>query len=331
MMRSNVVLPLVVALCLLTLTKAVPCHKAALQNIDTEDKSYLKEWRDVPRNERHKYQPYTIQDEHAIHATDLDDGDGRGAPHMPGWKDPRKKGGSMLDLVGNGLREPINAIISGHSDPYVLSDAGLRDYVRTIGFSFECLDLHLGGLQRANLGDGQGWLTEMFEFRQTESWGAPGRWIGACWETFRGGNHFRVWKQNGTHADTGAWFLAVSLEKDLRHHHTIDDDGYNRGRDLLVEAAQLGGRWKIWKWKAKVQYEDDLLAAGRRGINHDIDQDGRVAILTVHRVIEIGMFSIPLNPSWIRLPGQLYTQFTSFFTPIFHLMRWLVSVNVGWL
>lgn len=148
-----------------------------------------------------------------VKAFDFDDGDGRGKPGMPGYFDPRQRGGSMLDLVGNGFREPINAIISGHSDPRVLSEEGLRDYVRTIGFSFECLDLHIGGLQRANLGDGNGWITEQFEYRETEPWGAPGRWVGACWESIYGGNHFRVWKQNGTHADTGAWFLAVSKEK----------------------------------------------------------------------------------------------------------------------
>ena len=73
----------------------------------------------------------------------------------PGWVDPSTGGGSMLDLVHNGMREPINVIISGLSDPYILSDAGLRDYVRSIGFSFECLDLHIGNLQRADLGDGR--------------------------------------------------------------------------------------------------------------------------------------------------------------------------------
>lgn len=159
-----------------------------------------------------------------INTFDFDDGDGRGQPGMPGYYDPRKKGGSMLDLVGNGFREPINAIISGHSDPRVLSEAGLRDYVRTIGFSFECLNLHLGGLQRANLGDGNGWITEQFEYRETEAWGAPGRWLGACWESLNGGNHFRVWKQNGTHADTGAWFLAVSKEKVSRISEIAEDE-----------------------------------------------------------------------------------------------------------
>lgn len=238
----------------------------------------------------------------------------------------------MLDLVGNGLREPINVIISGHSDPQVLTEDGLRDYVRTIGFSFECLDLHLGALQRANLGDGHGWTTELFEFRQTESWGAPGRWIGACWETFRGGNHFRAWKQNGTEANTGAWFLAASMEKDLRHHHTIDDDGYNRGRDALVEAAQIGGRWKIWKWQAKVEWQDDLLSAGRRGINHDIAQDGRVAILKVYRVIGIGWLHFTYRPfsfSLLTTPfiqglGILHTAFHYSFR--FILAYWGVEV-----
>lgn len=112
-----------------------------------------------------------------------------------------------------GLREPINTILSGRSDPYILTDRGLRDYVRSIGFSFECLDLHIGDLQRANLGDGAGWQEEMYEYRSTRGFGAPGRWVGACWESWEGGNHFRAWKQNGSEADTGAWFLAVSTEK----------------------------------------------------------------------------------------------------------------------
>lgn len=198
-------------------------------------------------------------------AVDLDDGDGTGDPSEPGWVDPRKYGGSMLDLVGNGLREPINVIISGKSDPYVLSDQGLKDYVRTIGFSFECLNLHIGNLQRADLGDGKGWTPEMFEYRETQFPGAPGRWVGACWESLYGGNHFRAWKQNGTLANTGAWFLAVSKEKNLKYHHTIDKDGYNTGRDLLVAAAEKGGKWNSWRWKAHVKWVDDLLESGRHG------------------------------------------------------------------
>ncbi|KIS71721.1 uncharacterized protein UMAG_00159 [Mycosarcoma maydis] len=217
-------------------------------------------------------------------ALDLDSGDGSGDPDLPGWIDPRTYGGSMLDLVGNGLREPINVIISGKSDKHVLSDLGLKDYIRTIGFSFECLNLHMGNLQRADLGDGKGWTPEMFEYRETGFPGAPGRWVGACWESLYGGNHFRVWKQNGTLANTGAWFLAVSKEKNLKYHHTIDQDGYNAGRDLLVAAAERGGKWNNVYYKAEVEWVDGLLEAGRHGINHNIGQDGRTAILTVKKV-----------------------------------------------
>lgn len=77
--------------------------------------------------------------------------------------------------------------------------------------------------------------------------------------------HLLVWKQNGTLANSGAWFFAVSKEKNLRRHHTIDHDGYNVGRDLLVEAAIKGGVWKTWQWKAKVEWVDGLLEMGRHG------------------------------------------------------------------
>ncbi|KAK0549974.1 hypothetical protein OC846_002591 [Tilletia horrida] len=218
-------------------------------------------------------------------ARDLDDHDGRGDPEEPGWADPRENHGSMLDLVGNGLREPINAIISGKSDPHVLTDAGLRDYIRTIGFSFECLNLHRGGRQRANLGDGDGWKEEAFEYRQTQIPGAPGRWIGSCWESLYGGNHFRVWKQNGTLANTGAWFLAISKEKNLRARHAIDTDGYNIGRDLLIDSAIRGGLWQHYHWRADITWIDGLMEPGADGINHNISVDGRVAVLHVKRVV----------------------------------------------
>ncbi|KDN52044.1 hypothetical protein K437DRAFT_38705 [Tilletiaria anomala UBC 951] len=214
----------------------------------------------------------------------LDYSNGPRDASAPGWLDPRIHGGSMLDLVANGMREPINVIISGRSDPYILSDAGLRDYIRSIGFSFECLDLHVGDLQRADLGDGRGWKTEMFEYRQTNMWD-PGRWVGSCTESLFGGNHFRVWKQYGPATKTGAWFLAVSKEKDLRHQHTIDKDGYNVGRDLLVANAEAGGKWREYEWRATTEWVEGLLPAGKHGINHHVTQDGRTAVLTVERVV----------------------------------------------
>lgn len=43
----------------------------------------------------------------------------------------------------------------------------------------------------------------------------------------------RYWKQ-GT---TGAWFLAASVEKNVFDHHSIEDNGYNRGRNEIVGKA----------------------------------------------------------------------------------------------
>lgn len=86
-----------------------------------------------------------------------------------------------------------------------------------------------------------------------------------------------------------------SHPQNLQHHHTIDRDGYNNGRDLLVEAAERGGKWKIWQWKATTEWVDGLLEQGRHGINHNISQDGRVAVLNVQRVVDVPlMLSLPL-------------------------------------
>lgn len=126
-----------------------------------------------------------------FNAAHLDDKPRGGSHASQGWVSPRKNNGSMLDLVGNGLREPINVIISGQSDPFIMSDNGLKNYVRSIGFSFECLHLHAGGFQRANLGDGRGYQPQLVEYRQLLYRGSPGVWVGACWESLAGGNHFR--------------------------------------------------------------------------------------------------------------------------------------------
>lgn len=79
----------------------------------------------------------------------------------------------------------------------------------------------------------------------------------------------------------------------------ISKDGYNLGRDWLVEKALMGGRWKGFWWKAEVEWREGLLNPGKEGgrwfssihadadgivgVNHGIAQDGRVAILTVNR------------------------------------------------
>jgi hypothetical protein len=68
----------------------------------------------------------------------------------------------------------------------------------------ECFGAHLGAPQTANLGDGNGWVNQTFELRN--DYGNPD--IGTCWESLVGGNHLRLWRQNGPKAHTNALFLA---------------------------------------------------------------------------------------------------------------------------
>lgn len=145
-------------------------------------------------------------------------------------------------------------------------------------------------MQHANLGDGAGWRPQQFEYRSLLYPGSPGLWIGSCWESLAGGNHFRVWKQQGT----GAWFLAVSEERSVAHKHTIAHDGYDRGRDHVVRAAVHRGAVGVHPWTTSVAYVAEALPLGARGtwpglpaINHNISIDGRVAVLTVRRTTHV--------------------------------------------
>ncbi|KAL1727134.1 hypothetical protein EV714DRAFT_254174 [Schizophyllum commune] len=197
---------------------------------------------------------------------------------FPGWYDPRQYGGRFLDYATKrGRGEPLNAIISAHSDPFVLTEAGFLAYSQSIGFAQECLGLHKGYVHEADLGNGR----EFEHYLHRESYFPV---LGTCWESLAGGNHFRAWKQNGTLANSGAWFLGVSREKDTSKHHMIVPNGYNLGRDWLVERAVAGSRWRGNWWKADVEWRAGLLEPGKRGVNHGIEQDGLVAILTVKRL-----------------------------------------------
>ncbi|KAF8999016.1 hypothetical protein BDZ89DRAFT_1096308 [Hymenopellis radicata] len=199
--------------------------------------------------------------------------------NLLGWTDPRINGGRLLDYTFEDIGEPLNVIISGQSDPFILTDTGFHYYAKSIGFSEECLGLHYGNIHEADLGDGDGRKEEEFLARQYyfPVWGT-------CWESLAGGNHFRAWKQDGSDANTGAWFLGVSREENSSKNHKIVPNGYNLGRDWLVERATAGSRWKGMWWKADLTWRDDLLDAGNEGVNHGIEQDGRVAILTVRRL-----------------------------------------------
>jgi len=87
-------------------------------------------------------------------------------PVEQGWFDPRLNGGRLIDFTTKTKGEPLNVIISANSDPYVLTEAGLHDYAKSIGFSEECLGLHYGHVHTADLGDGDEKKAEQFLARQ---------------------------------------------------------------------------------------------------------------------------------------------------------------------
>lgn len=199
-------------------------------------------------------------------------------PEFQGWFDPRINGGRFLDYTNPIFGEPLNIIITSRSDPFILTDIGLRTYAESVGYSNECLDIHLGTLHTADLGDGDGQKFQQFLARQNFPV------MGTCWESLAGGHHFRAWKQNGTLANSGAWFLGASKEQPASQNHMIVPDGYNIGRNYFVERAVAGTQFHGKWWKAEVEWREGLLAPGRRGVNHAIRQDGLVAILTVHKL-----------------------------------------------
>lgn len=48
----------------------------------------------------------------------------------------------------------------------------------------------------------------------------------------------------------------------------IVDDGYNKGRNYIVEKATAGTRWKGRWWIAEVEWREGLLKPGKEGDSH---------------------------------------------------------------
>jgi len=193
---------------------------------------------------------------------------------------PAAGGGSELDIVSPGLGEPMNVIISGLSSPGVLTDSGFLNFAQAIGFSFECVGIHIGAPQAANLGDGNGAVNQTTELRQDFG----DALLGTCLESLIGGNHLRMYRQNGPTANSGALFLAVSREEPITQSHTIVPNGYNIGRDELVANATNTNPKPSFlgvTYSATVTSVSGLLPSGTAGVNHGIAQDGIVKLLTV--------------------------------------------------
>ncbi|KAF8525761.1 hypothetical protein BU17DRAFT_41281 [Hysterangium stoloniferum] len=191
---------------------------------------------------------------------------------------PAAGGGTMLDVSGGPtLGEPLNVIISGTSSPAVLTDDGVLNWARSIGFSTEFMGLHLGTPQTANLGDGNGVQNEIKVIRQDYGSVVLGTGI----ESLVGGNHFRYWRQNGPTANSGALFLATSHEQDVTQHHNIVPNGYDKGRDELVARAVGQTSHGGVKYSTTSREITGLLPVGATGINHNIAIDGKVVLLTI--------------------------------------------------
>ncbi|EKM52343.1 uncharacterized protein PHACADRAFT_260672 [Phanerochaete carnosa HHB-10118-sp] len=194
--------------------------------------------------------------------------------------DPTTQGGSFFLMATDGLGEPLNVVISGLSSPEVLTDTGFLNYARAVGFTTECFSLTLGTLFTANLGDGNGPQNQTMELR--ESFGNA--MFGACIEMFLGGNHLRMFRQDGPQANTSALFLATSAEEGLFQNHTISADGYDVGRNIFANMAAGMTQFNGTSYNTTVQNLTGVLPVGSQGVNHGIAIDGNAFLLTVTTV-----------------------------------------------
>ncbi|KAI0727972.1 hypothetical protein C8Q72DRAFT_795537 [Fomitopsis betulina] len=177
------------------------------------------------------------------------------------YYNPADNGGSMLTQVENStLGEPLNVIISGLSSPAVLTLDGVINYARAIGFSTECLGIHLGNPQAADLGDGNGYVNQTIELR--EDYGDAS--LGTCLESAIGGNHFRTSKE----------YMSTT------GHHIVAD-GYDIGRNELVSWAVGTTSYNDVTYSTIAENITGLLPVGTAGVNHNISIDGIVSLLTV--------------------------------------------------
>lgn len=188
------------------------------------------------------------------------------------YASPSSHGGKIL----TNQSEPLNVIISGTSDPAVLSPDGFAAYVSSLKFDPDSFagQSSNNDAQQANLGDGNGWMNQTGLYRKTP----------ALMEVLQGGNHFRYWVQNGKKANTGAIFIAASIEMGLKQHHNIVPNGYDLGRDQLVgNATQAPTHSNTTEYTTKLLSMDTSLMQGvsKNDLNHKIATDGKVAVLEI--------------------------------------------------
>ncbi|KAK0221465.1 hypothetical protein IW262DRAFT_1374024 [Armillaria fumosa] len=240
----------------------------------------------------------------------------RGVP-SEGYYNPANSGGSMLTVVGqtfpDGQQEPVNAIMSGNSDQAVLAqqstNGGLINYFLSLSFSGECLGQHTGNSQKVDLGDGNGLRNEIAVMRY--NYGDPS--LGSCTESVKGGDHFRYWVQNGSEANSGAVFMALSYETSSSDNHDIVENGYNLGRDYVVgnisgsevpmltlaSSSTFSGTSSSqgYTYRTDITYVTGLLQNTSIGINHNQSVSHNGAVNAVDGLVAVFNVSITGTPS----------------------------------
>ncbi|KAK0553640.1 hypothetical protein OC845_001112 [Tilletia horrida] len=182
--------------------------------------------------------------------------------------------------MSQSIGEPINVIISSNSDPFVLTPRGFLEWASSIQLLPNACIIreNLGGSQQADLGDGNG------KKNQTDVLRYSYFTDNTCMESINGGNHARYWRQNGSQQDTGAYFLAASVELPIAQNHDIVSNGYDLGRDYIAgNATRSNGTLSIGGYVFQATSTNAALLSGvsTSDINHNIATDGNVAVLTV--------------------------------------------------
>ncbi|KAM0754414.1 hypothetical protein T439DRAFT_376898 [Meredithblackwellia eburnea MCA 4105] len=224
----------------------------------------------------------------------------------PGAKRTRKRN-IVPNTYPEGLGEPLNLVVSANSDPDVLSEDMIKDWMESVGFSFECGGFTLGSRQAANLGDGNGVKNQTGIYRWAYGQNALG---GTCLESLDGGNHVRYWIQNGHLHNTGAVFMAVSAEENSTLGHDIlKPDGYSTGRDwFLGNASRKAGTTSPRTGIVyKISVNNGYLQPGSNGINHGLSIDGKVAVVT----LEIADLSATIMSPWAIPTFLMFILFTA--------------------
>lgn len=191
-----------------------------------------------------------------------------------------------MQLSDGVKKQPINVIISNKSDASVLRHTGLMDYFKSLGYEVESCFYGAPNNQTANVSNGTYILNRFgYNWHSAECDTNPDKPVLGI----------HAWSQNRTNEELGALFIAATVLTTNKQGDKVEQNGYDRGRDLFVSRATLdysndyigSAANKSMEYKTQVVYNDtQLLANVPKDLDGDVTTDGRVPILLVeHRAI----------------------------------------------